>query len=139
MSKSTLIENQWVDIVIPAPPDSHMLLWWSLAFVLLMIVSFSVYWIWQRRPGQQLRRTMKFLLGRSAIDIDPKNKLRQLEKALCQHYQAAQLSQIKLDNKNWSVFKHQLQQACYQAQDVDKQHALELIKQVQVLLLEPRS
>ena len=139
MSKTSLIENQWVDIVIPTAPDSQLLLWWSLVFVLLMVVSFGVYFIWQRQPRQQLRRNMRRLLSFPSTLIDPKNKLRQLEQALCQHCHAVQLSKIKLDNTNWNTFKQQLQQACYQAQPVNEQHAIELIKQAQTIFLEANS
>ncbi len=133
--KTRLIENQWFDIVPPAAPDDQLLLWWSLSTVLLVIVSSSVYLIWRRQPQQRLKRNIYSLLNRSSTEIDPKNKLRQLEKLLCQYYHTTQLSNIELENTHWNTFRQQLQKACYQSQTVDEQHAAKLIQQANSIFL----
>ncbi len=138
MSKTTLIENQWVDIVMPPAPDDQVLVSWSMAMGLLFVLSFAAYLFWQRQPRQRLKRKIKSLLKHTAAEIEPKNKLLTLEKILCQYHHAAQLSYIKLDNPHWNKFKRQLQQACYQPQAVDEQRSNELIKQAQVIFLESR-
>ena len=136
MSKPSLIDSQWVDIVVPPPPESQLLLWWSICLVLFIILAFSINLIWRRRPRQQLRRKINFLKKKFSTDTNSKHILRQLEKSLCQYCQVAQLSYITISHTQWPAFRQQLQQACYQYQDNDPQLTDDLIGQAREIFLQ---
>ncbi len=136
MSKISLIDNQWVDIVVPPPPEDPMLLWWSLSLVLLWVIFIGAYLLWRRQPRQQLKRKINSLKKNAAISTNPKLLLRQLEKSLCQYCQVTQLSYIDLHHAQWPLFRQQLQQACYQNQTTDPQLTIDLIAQAREIFLE---
>ena len=128
IDSSTLISQQWVDIVALPPPDSDSLITWLLVIGLSLVVGSLLIYLWQRRPVQIARRKLKKLTKQiNNQQIDNKKLLQQAEQVLCHRFRVAQLSQAKFKSKAWAVFKLELTDACYQSQSPDQHQTRALI------------
>ena len=142
MSKATLIENQWVDIVIPPPPESQLLIWWLLAAVLIIVITIVARIFWQQQPRQRLKRRIRYLLrilspvSTTGKNTNSKQILQQLEKELCQFCNTNQLLYINIDHSQWPVFREQLQQATYQAIEPERKQIHDLLEQALSIFLD---
>jgi len=122
--------EQWVDIVMLSPPETNLLFWWLLIIGIGFIASMVLIYFWQHHPVQVAKHQLNKLAKQvRAGDVDNKSLLHRVEKVLCLRYKVAHLSQIKFQNKLWSVFLLQLTDACYQLQNPDPQQTSSLIQQ----------
>jgi len=128
-----LIDRQWVDIVLPPPPEINMLLWSLLALAIVLLIATGIT-LWYRRPRQQMYRLIQSLSRHLSGTNDYKQLLAQLEQGLCQYYQLTYLSPSAALPVDWHAFFKQVTEHRYQRQQPSLDQTQALLQRAMTLL-----
>lgn len=117
--QSFLLNQTWTDILAPAPPPS-MALWLVLSgVVLLLLVVFVVFILWQQRPRQRAMRALAHSRRQlHAVSADTRRIAHAVHRALLQ---GLGLNPVTVANpctaheQQWQAFYRRLQQCVFQA------------------------
>jgi hypothetical protein len=135
MNQDLINNQQWVDIITPPPPESHLLLAWSAILTLAIILLLALAYFWQKRPVQIARRRIRRLLQKmNTGDTTNRQILAELVKLLCERYTVSQISAIKIEDAYWQEFFQQLTSACYQSSVPDNEKTTRLLIQAMTFL-----
>lgn len=138
MKQESIGQTPWIDIIAPTPPGSETSLWWWAGLCIIVIATTIALYFWQQQPRQIARRRMKKLARQlrtePADQVDGKQLLKQLEHLLCDRFAVPHLSQALLQDSQWSRFREQLVQACYQSQAPGRQQVQQLLSEARVFI-----
>lgn len=130
------MEHRWVDISAIPAPEAAIETSWLLVTVLVIIAVAVIVIFRQTRPSQRAIHQIKALHKKiGCAGLDNKLLLQELEKILCHCFVACQLSQVRMSDSKWKVFKTKLTTACYRPGQPDSEltqgllnDAIDLIK-----------
>ena len=132
--KQKLIDEQWVDIVQPNIAQGSDLIGWLLAIALIIIAGAGFYFLYYRRPRQQLTRCIRALNHSAATSHDQKLILYQLEYRLCTYLGIATLAQRNRLNRDWQRLLGSLIRYRYQQRQPSVNQTRQLLQQCLQLL-----
>jgi len=132
--EQTLAQQQWVDIVVPAAPESDLYLWLLLAGLCSAVITSLAWWFWYRRPRQRLHRCIRQLSRTLGGTDDCKSLLIQLESALCRFHDLPYLYPSQRVVQHWYKLFDQLTRIRYQKQQPSVEQTRQLLQQSRQLL-----
>ena len=136
--KQKLIDEQWVDIVQPNIVQGSDLIGWLLAIGLIIITGVGFYFLYYRRPRQQLTRCIRALIHSVATSRDQKLILYQLEYRLCSYLGITTLAQRNRLNSDWQTLLGSLVRYRYQQHQPTANQTRQLLQQcLQLLITKP--
>jgi len=132
--KQKLIEQQWVDIVQPSMAQGTNITWWLLGIGLIILAGAGYYFLYYRRPRQQLARYIHSLQKQITTSRDRKIILYQLEYRLCAYLGIVTLAQRESLNTDWRSLVESVIDYRYQKKQPTTQQTREVLQQCLQLL-----
>jgi len=108
-----LIDTQWVDIVLPAAPESQLFLWGVLAITCVLIILMLVSLRLKRLPRRFLLHQLRRLEKRVQRAGDFRQILALLEGNLCRYHQLPYLFPARHVDRQWYTLFDNLTQCRY--------------------------
>ena len=133
--KQKLIDEQWVDIIQPSIAQGSDMFGWLFAIGLIIIAAAGFYFLYYRRPRQQLTRCIRALNQAVVTSHDQKLILSQLEYRLCSYLGIATLAQRNRLNRDWQTLLGSLLHYRYQTQQPTASQTRQVLQQCLQLLV----
>ena len=132
--KQKLIDEQWVDIVQPNIAQGSDIIGWLFAIGLISIAGAGFYFLYYRRPRQQLTRCLRTLNHSVVTSHDQKLILYQLECRLCTYLGIATLAHRHRLSHDWQSLLGELLRYRYQSQQPTASQTRQVLQQCLQLL-----
>lgn len=116
MSSTRYSNDQWVELIPPAPPPAALDSWLVLTVSLVLLaltVMLIVHW---RRPRSRALRRIKQLRASSRRQANTKPACHELRRCLQTAIGEHALQRAQTDDRDWQRFVQRLHRLCYQPQ-----------------------